>query len=41
MDTIEKCLKKEPGLEGKEKVLEKIFFGKMNQSLDDGKVKQY
>lgn len=39
LDTIEKCLKKEPGLEGKEKVLERIFFGRMNQSLDDGKVK--
>lgn len=37
LDTIEKCLIKEPTLESKEKIIERVFYGKMNQVLDDGK----
>ncbi len=36
MDTIEKCLAKEPTLKEREKTLQKIFYGRMNQYLDDG-----
>lgn len=38
MDTLEKCLAREPALEGKEKILDRVFYGRMNQCFDDGKV---
>jgi hypothetical protein len=37
LDTIEKCLAKEPTLESRAKILDRVFYGKMNQHFDDGK----
>lgn len=38
LDTLEKCLAREPGFQGKDKLLQKVFYGSMTQLLDDGTV---
>jgi hypothetical protein len=38
LDTLEKCLAREPVFQGKDKLLQKVFYGSLTQYLDDGSV---
>lgn len=38
LDALEKCLAREPVFEGKDKLLQKVFYGTMTQQLINGKV---
>jgi uncharacterized UBP type Zn finger protein len=38
LDALEKCLAREPAFDGKDKLLQKVFYGSLNQHLLNGKV---
>lgn len=38
LDTLEKCLAKEQALAGRDKLLQKVFYGSITQQLMNGKV---